>query len=49
MPVQMFRDEINLAKEISDMLPEFSILYGSKALPENVYKEFISIVKGLNI
>ncbi|HCJ9510012.1 TPA: hypothetical protein NV937_000690 [Escherichia coli] len=49
MPVQMFRDEINLAKEISDMLPEFSVLYGSRALPENVYKEFISIVKGLNI
>lgn len=49
MPVQMFRDEINLAKEISDMLPEFSVLYGSRALPENVYIEFISIVKGLNI
>lgn len=49
MPLQEFRDEINLAKEISDMLPEFSVLYGSRALPENVYIEFISCVQGLNI
>ena len=48
--VQELRAEINLAKELSDMLPPFSMLFCEGGyFSKEVFEHFVDVVKGLDI
>lgn len=50
IPVQEFREEVELAKKLSDMLPEFSVLFcDGSYFPESVYHKFVSVIQELKI
>lgn len=48
--VQELRAEIDLAKEVSDMLPPFSMIFCEGCyFPKEVFERFVDVVKGLDI
>lgn len=48
--VQELRAEINLAKELSDMLPPFSMIFCEGGyFTKEVFEHFVDVVKGLDI